>query len=275
MKMSEIDWDSLEDAERYDRNCDHQFQKGKTLIEMMEIKNGDFVLDVGCGTGWQAVNVSGIIGPAGRLTGIDPSSYRIELARKKFGGDSISSIRFLVGQAEDLSAVPDNSINHAYFCSSFHWIDDKQTALNEIYRVLRPGGKVGMTTLDRDSQNTMRTLADPILAKYHIEKGQEWHRGMKKVTASELRSLLSDAGFTGISIEPRAVPWKYGSPEEFLKHLEERDSPEGLLKDIPAGTREKIRQEITEEFRKAQVQEVTGFGNITLFAIATKPTEGL
>ena len=57
--------------------------------------------------------------------------------------------------------------------------------------------------------------------------------------------------------------------------MEERDSPEGLLKDIPSGIREKIRQEITEELRKAQVSEVAGFGNVTLFAIATKPEEEL
>lgn len=271
--MSEINWDSREGAERYDRNCDHQFQKGKLLIDVMEIKKGDSVLDIGCGTGQQAVNVLRIIGPAGQLTGIDPSSYRIELARKKFSGDSTSNIRFFVRQAENLSFVPDNSIDHAYFCSSFHWVDDKKTALCEIYRVLRPGGKVGMTTLDRDNSSTMKTLADSILAKYHIDRNQRLHKGMKKVTATELRDLLLDTGFGSISIEPRNIPWKYGSPEEFLKHLEEKDSPEGLLKDIPLGIREKIRQEITEEFRKAQVSEVADFGNVTLFAIATKPKD--
>lgn len=52
--MSEIDWDTPENAENYDQNCDHQFQKGQTLIEMMRIKSGDSVLDIGCGTGWQA-----------------------------------------------------------------------------------------------------------------------------------------------------------------------------------------------------------------------------
>ncbi|MHC1754239.1 MAG: class I SAM-dependent methyltransferase [Methanosarcina sp.] len=271
MKMSEIDWDSPEGAERYDRNCDHQFQKGKMLIEMMEIKKGDSVLDAGCGTGRQAVNVLGIVGPDGQFTGIDPSSYRIELARKKVGGDSAINARFLVGQAEDLSALPDNSIDHAYFCSSFHWVDDKKTALNEVYRILRPGGKLGMTTLDRDSQNTTRTLVDPVLAKYHVVRKHDWHRGMKRVTASELRNLLSGTGFTSISIEPRNIPRQYGSPEEFLKHLEERDSPDGLLKNIPDEIREKIRQEITEEFRKTQTPASIGFGNVTLFAVATKP----
>lgn len=204
--MSEIDWDSPEGAERYDQNCDHQFQKGKMLIEMMKIKNGDSILDVGCGTGRQAVNVSKIIGPDGQITGIDPSSYRIDLARKKFIGDSTSRVRFLVRQAENLSEVPDNSIDNAYFCSSFHWVDDKKTALSEVYRILKPGGRVGMTTLDRDSPNTLKTLAGPILAKYHIKRIQNWHRGMKKVTEPELRVLLSGAGFAGISIRAKKHP---------------------------------------------------------------------
>ncbi len=105
-KMSEIDWDTPDIAVRYDKNCDHQYLKGQSLVEMMGISNGDTVLDVGCGTGRQAVYVSGIIGSSGRLTGIDPSSHRIELAQEKFARDPKGNARFLVGQAEDLSSVP-------------------------------------------------------------------------------------------------------------------------------------------------------------------------
>jgi ubiquinone/menaquinone biosynthesis C-methylase UbiE len=272
--MSEIDWDSPESAARYDRNCDHQYRKGQILIEMMNIKRGESVLDVGCGTGRQAVNVSGIIGPSGRLTGIDPSSYRVELARKKFGGDSTGNVRFLIGQAEDLHTIPDNSIDHAYLCSSLHWIDDKKRALREIFRVLRPGGRVGMTTLDKDSPSMMRTVVDPIFTKYHVARSHERHRGIKRVTARELHDLLSAACFTCISIEPRTIPRKYGSPEEFLMHVEERAEPEGILKNIPDDIRGKIRKEITEEFRKRQMAS-TGFANVTLFAVATKPDDAI
>lgn len=271
--MSEIDWDTPESAESYDQNCDHQFQKGQTLIEMMKIKSGDSVPDIGCGTGWQAVNVSEIIGPSGKLTCIDPSSYRIELARKKFGVDSLNSVRFLVGQAEDLSAIPDNSINHAYFCSSFHWIADKRTALRETYRMLQPGGSVGMTTLDKDSPDMMKTLVDPILAKYNIIRKYELHREISRVNAQELHNLLSKAGFTFISIEPRTIPRHYRSPEEFLKHLQERDGSRNLLKNIPDGIKEKIKQEIYEELAKVQNPAFAEFGIVTLFAIATKPNE--
>jgi ubiquinone/menaquinone biosynthesis C-methylase UbiE len=118
--MSEIDWDTPEIAVRYDKNSDHQFLKGRALIEMMKITKGDAVLDIGCGTGRQAISVAGIIGTSGRLTGIDPSSHRIRLAREKFTGDQTGNVRFLVGLAENLRSVPDRSIDHAYFCSSFH-----------------------------------------------------------------------------------------------------------------------------------------------------------
>jgi ubiquinone/menaquinone biosynthesis C-methylase UbiE len=271
MNMSDLAWDSPRGAETYDRKSDHQFLTGTTLIEMMEIKKGDSVLDVGCGTGRQAVNVLRRIGPEGNFIGIDPSPYCVDLARKKVGGNSVINSRFLVGHAADLSAACDNSIDHAYFASSFHWVDDKKTALDEVHRVLRPGGKLGMTTLDRDSQNTMRTLVDPIYAKHHIERKHEWYRRMKRVTASELHNLLSTACFASISIESRSILRRYDSPEEFLEHLEQRDGPDGLFHDKPDEIREKIRQEITEEFRKTQTPTPVGFGNPTLFAIATKP----
>jgi arsenite methyltransferase len=268
--MSEIDWDTPEIAGQYDRNCDHQYLKGRALVEMMGIREGDSVLDAGCGTGRQALHVSGIIGPSGRITGIDPSSYRIELARKKFTGTSGNAC-FLVGQAEHLDAVPDHSVDHAYFCSSFHWIDDKNLALCEIFRVLKPGGRVGMTTLDRNCPNPMREIVDSILETYHVKQTRERQRNIKRVTAPELRDLLSGAGFTGIVIEPRTTPRKYGSPEEFLKQRVDLGRPDCLLKELPENVREKILSEITREFRKMEGPGGPGFGNVTLFVVAAKP----
>jgi arsenite methyltransferase len=136
--------------------------------------------------------------------------------------------------------------------------------------VLQRGGKVGMTTLDRDSPSMMRTLVDPILAKYNVTRSHELHRGINRVNALELHNHLSEAGFTSISIESRTIPKQYRSPEEFLRHLEEMDS---LLKYIPDEIKEKIKQEISEELAKTQIPDFVGFGNVTLFAIATKPDE--
>ncbi|MGB7993678.1 methyltransferase domain-containing protein [Methanoregula sp.] len=271
--MSEIDWDTPEIAVRYDKNCDHQFLKGRALVEMMGIATGDTVLDVGCGTGRQAVYVSWIIGPSGKLTGIDPSSHRIELCREKFSGNQKADVTFLVGQAEDLRNIPDQSLDYAYFCSSFHWVDDKSRDLNEIFRVLKPGGKVGMTTLDKDSPHIMREIVDAILEKYNVKRTHERQGGKKRVTATELHDLFTVAGFTEIIIEPRYIPRQYRSPEDVMNHLSTQGGTDYLLKDLPEDTRQKIGDEIKRELNQHQGPDGIGFGNITLFAVATKPDE--
>ena len=167
--------------------------------------------------------------------------------------------------------MTDQYIDHAYFCSSFHWIDDKTRALSEIYRVLKPGGKVGMTTLDRDSPNIMRGTVDAILEKYQVKRMYERQGGKKRVTAKELNALLSGAGFTDIVIEPRNIPRPYRSPEDFMNHLGIQGGTDYLLKDLPEDTRQKIMNEIKSELKKKQGPDGIRFGNVTLFAVATKP----
>ena len=265
--MSEIDWDTPERALQYDQNCDNQFNKGTVLIEMMGIKTGDQVLDIGCGTGQQAVHVLGIIGASGHLTGIDPSSHRITLAQKKFYENPYPNIQFLVGRAESLSSLPDASRDHAYFCSSFHWVDDKKKALSEVMRILKSGGSVGMTTRDGNAPHSLNPILNSIFTKYHLPCPREPHRGTRPVTAQELHELLNEAGFKEIIIEPRIIPWQYQDSSGRHRISKRVD---GLLNEVPVNIREQVRAEICEELIRNHAQYHPGVRNITLFALATK-----
>lgn len=267
--MSNIDWDTPEIAMRYDRNGDNQFRKGNMLIEMMGIGKGDNVLDIGCGTGKQAIYVAGIIENSGSLLGIDPSSHRIRLAREKCSPDISSYVRFMVGQAENLEKIPGNSINHAYFCSSFHWIDDKEVALSEVFRVLKSGGKVGMSTRDRSHQSSFTRTANTVLQKYGVETTTGFHHGQTKtVTADELHLMLSEAGFADITIIPKKIPWKYVDSSQPPK-MSER--VERILSGVPDNLKEAIKTELMEELPAISETGNSMSEQVSLFVTAKKP----
>src|SRR5258708_5372264 len=119
--MISLTLDSLELAEKYDVLGHRQFEHGKLLIRDLGIAKGQHVLDAGCGTGLLAAFVAGIVGPEGRVIGIDPLPLRIELARKK----GPSHFQASVGKAEDLSAFDARSFDVAYLNSVMHWLPDK------------------------------------------------------------------------------------------------------------------------------------------------------
>jgi len=128
-------------AETYHRISDAQFSGGQKLVEMLGVKAGDRVLDVGCGTGRLARWIAECVGPDGSVAGIDPLADRIAVARENCRG-----IRFEIGGAEDLGCFADASFDFVCLNAVFHWIQDKPRALAEIQRVLRPGGRLGGTT---------------------------------------------------------------------------------------------------------------------------------
>ncbi len=137
--------DSRQLAETYDRRSDSQFESGKRLVERLGIAEGARVLDVGCGSGRLARWIAERVGPSGSVAGIDPLAERVDIARAGGG-----ATRFEVGQAEDLGAFEDASFDAVCMSAVLHWVVDKAKAVSEAHRVLRPGGRLGVTTLPHE-----------------------------------------------------------------------------------------------------------------------------
>jgi len=148
-----LELDSRELAATYDVTSTRQFNHGKVLIAALQLKPGQLVLDVGCGTGRLGEYVANIVAPSGRVIGIDPLPLRIELAASKNPRFEAS-----VGRAEDLSAFASASFDALYSNSVFHWVSDKQTALREAHRVLKAGGRIGVNSADGDRPHQSAAL---------------------------------------------------------------------------------------------------------------------
>jgi ubiquinone/menaquinone biosynthesis C-methylase UbiE len=268
--MSSVKWDAPELAERYDRISDLQFESGRKLAEMMGIKEGDTVLDVGCGTGRLALHISKVVGPSGGVIGIDPSPHRVRVAESKLKGLEHDNLRFAIGQGEDLISLSSGAFDHVYYSSVFHWIGDKPAALAEARRVLKPGGTIGMTTVDKSHPLEMRKVMERIFSAPpyagHVKYEDEFNM---LVGRDELNTLLEDTGFGRIDIKTVVKKHYYASAEELFDFIE-ASSFGNFLKDIPEHLRKGFLSTMKEELEKRRAGPRIELESSMMYAIAKK-----
>jgi SAM-dependent methyltransferase len=105
------------------------------------IRSGEAVLDLGCGAGFDAFVGAQLVGHTGRVVGIDMSPEMIAVAEAGLREARFPRIEFQVAQVEVLP-FPDASFDVALSNGVLNLIPDKPRALSEVFRVLRPGGRL-------------------------------------------------------------------------------------------------------------------------------------
>ena len=108
-----------------------------------EIREGESVLDIGCGGGVDSMVAATMAGPKGRIVGIDMSSEMVERARENLSLTNLKNVSFEESSAEDLP-FPDQDFDVVISSGVFNLIPDKLKALREVFRVMKPGGRLMM-----------------------------------------------------------------------------------------------------------------------------------
>lgn len=104
------------------------------------INEGDAVLDIGCGAGFDACVAARLAGPSGRVAGIDATSRMIDRARENLALLGLANVAFEVAEAEAIP-FPDAHFQVVISNGVYNLALDKVRALAEAYRVLKPGGR--------------------------------------------------------------------------------------------------------------------------------------
>jgi SAM-dependent methyltransferase len=105
------------------------------------IYQGEAVLDIGCGAGFDALLAARMVGPSGRVAGIDVTPAMIDKAREHAAALGMSHAEFRVGEAESLP-FPDDAFHVVISNGVLNLTLDKARALAEAHRVLKPGGRL-------------------------------------------------------------------------------------------------------------------------------------
>ncbi len=184
------------------------------------IREGDRVLDIGSGSGTDALIASRLVGPRGKVWGLDMTAAMLRKARANAARMGVSHVEFIEGNAEHIP-FPDGSVDVITSNGVLNLVPDKPRAFAEIFRVLRPGGRIQIADI---------VLGRPIKATSR-ENPRLWAKCIVgAVLEGEYLALFRRAGFQGLeplghvdyfskSPEPdtREVAASYGARTVVLK----------------------------------------------------------
>ena len=159
-------------------------------LELAALREGEAVLDVGCGTGDLALRAKQRVGAAGLVVAVDPGPRQIARARAK-AGDRGLAVDFGTGMIERLDFPPERFDVVLSTLMMHHVTDEaKREGVAEIARVLRPGGRLVMADFNRAPARA----------------GRARRFGAGHLGGQDYPMLLWDAGFEVIAAEPASLP---------------------------------------------------------------------
>lgn len=128
---------------------------------------GCTVLDLGCGTGQDTYLASKLVGPEGKVIGVDMNDDQLDVAKRhqeevaeKWG---FSNVEFHKGYIEDLSFIPDESVDVVISNCVLNLVEDKERIYREIWRVLKFGGELYFSDIFSDRRVPEEVNKNPVL----------------------------------------------------------------------------------------------------------------
>lgn len=234
------------DAKYYQSHALIQHQLAQSILKTHSLALDESILDIGCGDGHLTAQMAKIASQ-GMVLGIDPSSNMIQFASEQY---TQSNLSFKRASAEDNHGDSMYSLVTSF--NAFHWVHDIKSALNKIYRALKPSGKVLLLMCPRES------LYWQVFIDALQQEGwqPEYNASCvpKLPTSKEMLLLTQAAGFSVLKSEVSNPVANYISIQDFKDYV---NGWLACLIDCSSEQREAYLQTVTEQM-KAQFSNGIG-----------------
>lgn len=150
------------------------------VLELLDLKPGETLLDLGCGTGYFALPAAERVGPSGRVLAVDVEEEMLAEVQKKASG--LTQIELVRSETYRVP-LPEAVAEAALLAFVLHEVEDPVRLLREVRRLLKPGGRV----LVLEWQKKETPMGPPV---------------SERLTEDETRAFLERAGFTALDISP-------------------------------------------------------------------------
>ncbi len=233
------------------------------LIRDLKIPENPTVLDVGCGTGISTFELMKKAQGRGKFYGIDISQKMIDLARAKAADLGYSNAEFFKGDAERLE-FPESSFDLVLSNQVFHFLLNKQKALDEMFRVLKPMGQAALVFFGESSGREIVEIYDRIRSR-HTEYSLP--ESPKLVGLKETHELFDKSGFKKTRIFPMQTI-DCADPSGYVIAVDAPISPWRMY--LPSELAEAMTKEIKEEMARTITEKGFKTTIYIIFAYAQK-----
>jgi ubiquinone/menaquinone biosynthesis C-methylase UbiE len=242
-------------------------RSARRLLDLLRPSPGSALLDVGAGAGVVALQATARIGLAGRVVGSDIATAMMCLAEQAAVAQGATDVAFCSMDAERLG-FPDGSFDIVTCAFSLFQFPDMSQALAEMRRVLKPGGRLGLSNWGPGYFSPVASLQRSLFREFGLRALLPNPIAFKP---AQLETLLHDAGFTAVKlIEETGEVW-FESPEEvWAFNLDMGPFPVMLRQQLSI----EQRRELIRQFR-AMLEDLTTTQGIgctfhLLYALAEK-----
>jgi arsenite methyltransferase len=159
-------------------------------IFVADLHAGETVLDLGSGGGIDVLLSARRVGPDGRAYGLDMTDEMLDLARSNAAAAGTGNVEFLKGHIEDIP-LPEGSVDVVISNCVINLSTNKPAVFRQMFRVLKPGGRVGVSDI---------VAEDRLTPQQRAERGDWASCAAGALSRTEYEEGLRAAGFTGVQV---------------------------------------------------------------------------
>lgn len=213
---------------------------GQHTIDQLSLRPGDRVLDVCCGSGASAIPAAICVGSTGQVIGIDIAESLLELGREKAQQQGLKNLEFQSGDFEKLG-FPSDSFDAVVCVFGIFFVPDMVAAIRELWRMVRPGGKLAITSWGERVFEPANQIFWQAIAAERPDLYKQFTPWEQIKNAGSLKTLLEAGGGTQVEVFAAAETHQLTAPEDWWTMVL-GGGCRGTIDQLDAPTREQVRQ---------------------------------